>query len=376
MDTIIGFFSYAIPAVVVLTLLVFVHEMGHFLIARWNGVRVEIFSVGFGREIFGWTDKHETRWKFSMIPLGGYVKMFGDANAASMPGEEFEEMSPEEQAVAFQSKRLGQRAWIVAGGPLANFLFAIVLFGLMFMTIGKPVSEPVAGEVVAGSAAEAAGVLPGDIFLEIDGYEIKDFEDIPLVVQPKPGLPLEVKLLRDGREVVLTVTPDREEIERFGNTYEIGRIGVKNMRGEFVRYGPFNALWLGAVQTYEITAQTLIGLGRMITGKISSSEIGGPLLIAQLSGEFASLGLADLLWFTAVISINLGLINLFPIPILDGGHLLFFAYEAVFRRPMGERAQEFGFRIGLALVLSLMVFATWNDLRRLEVFDFLLNLVS
>jgi regulator of sigma E protease len=350
--------------------------MGHFLIARWNGVRVEIFSVGFGREIFGWTDKHGTRWKFSMIPLGGYVKMFGDANAASMPGDDFEEMSPEEQAVAFQSKRLGQRAWIVAGGPLANFLFAAILFALMFMTIGKPVSEPVAGEVLAGSAAEKAGIQPGDLFLEIDGQAIKDFEDIPLLVQPRPGEALDVKLLRDGQEVVLSVTPDREELERFGNVYEVGRIGVRNTRGEFVRYGPFSALWLGALQTYEITAQTLIGLGRMISGSISSSEIGGPILIAQLSGEFASLGLADLLWFTAVISINLGLINLFPIPILDGGHLLFFAYEAVFRRPMGERAQEFGFRIGLALVLSLMVFATWNDLRRLEVFDFLINLVS
>ncbi len=363
------FLDYVAPFLVILTVLVFVHEMGHYLIARRNGVRVEIFSIGFGPEIFGWTDKAQTRWKFSLIPLGGYVKMFGDLNVASTPSEAVAEMSPEERDVAFPSKRLSQRSWIVFGGPLANFLFAIVLLAGLFAFVGQPFTPALVGAVMPDSAAEEAGLEVGDVFVSIDGREIERFEDIRRIVSMAPGQLLEIVVLRDGAEVGLAATPRLEILtDSLGNEQEIGLLGIQGGATQYVKRDPLSAVWRAAEETFDLTIGTLKAVGQIIGGSRRADELGGPLRIAQMSGQVAEAGLVSVIWFTALLSINLGLINLFPIPMLDGGHLLFYAIEAVRGRPLGERAQEFGFRIGLAFVLGLMVFVTWNDLMRFDLF--------
>ena len=357
---------------VVLTVLVFVHELGHYLIARRNGVRIEIFSIGFGPELFGWWDRAGTRWKFSAIPLGGYVKMFGDADAASMPGTGLPMMTQEERNVSFHYKRLGQRAAIVAAGPAANFLFAIVLFAGLFMTVGQPFTPADVGTVKEGSAADKAGIEPGDLIVSLDGRKIERFEDVQNIVRGAPGVTMEIVVRRDGRDIPLQVTPQLTELkDNFGNRHKLGILGITRSGGvpEYVRYDPLSATWQAAVQTWRMSAGTLEAVGQMIIGARTTEELGGPIRIAQMSGQVASIGLAALIEFMAVLSINLGLINLFPVPVLDGGHLLFYAAEAIRGRPLGQRAQEYGFRIGLALVLTLMVFATWNDIVRLPIFN-------
>lgn len=355
--------GYAIPFLCVLTVLVFVHELGHYLVARWNGVRVEIFSIGFGPELFGWTDRARTRWKISAIPLGGYVKMFGDINAVSMADSAIAEMSPEEQAVAFPTKRLSQRAWIVSAGPIANFLFAILLFSGLYVFVGQPFTPPVVGSVQEGSAAAAAGLKDGDVFVRIDGEPIQRFEDIQRIVRPAANRPLQVVVLRDGKEVTLTATPRLESFtDNFGNEHQIGLLGIQGGAPEFVRRDPATSIWLASKETLSTIGAIFEAVGQIIVGTRKANELGGPLRIAEISGQAAEMGILAVVQFMAVISINLGLINLFPIPVLDGGHLLFYAFEAVRGRPLGERAQEYGFRIGLALVLGLMVFVTWNDL--------------
>ncbi|MEE8506447.1 MAG: RIP metalloprotease RseP [Kiloniellales bacterium] len=372
-----GLLTFAVPFLIILTVLVFVHEMGHFLIARYNGVRVEVFSIGFGPEIFGWTDKAKTRWKFSAVPLGGYVKMFGDANAASIPSGELADMTPEDRAVAFHTKRLSQRTWIVVGGPLANFVFAlIVLFGL-FSTVGQPFTPPVVGEVMPESAAEAAGILPGDRIIRLNGTEIERFEDVQRIVRPSAGVSLEVVVLRGGEEIMMVMVPKQSElVDNFGNRHKIGLLGITRSGIEYVQHDVPTAVWRAGKETLELSVATLEAIGQIIVGARSAEELGGPLRIAQLSGQVAESGLVAVLWFMAVLSINLGLINLFPIPLLDGGHLLFYIIEFVQGRPLGERAQEFGFRIGIALVFSLMLFVTFNDLVQLEVFDFIKRLIT
>lgn len=372
-----GIIDFGVPFLVILTVLVFVHEMGHYLIARHNGVRVEIFSVGFGPELFGYTDRAKTRWKFSVIPLGGYVKMYGDLNAASMPDPRLVDMSQDDLDEAFPYKRLSQRAWIVAGGPLANFLFAIVLLAGLFLFIGQPFTPAVVGEVQPDSAAEAAGMLPGDRIIAIDGDTIERFEEVQRIVRLSPEQPLEVLVLREGAEVPLTAVPIRTEFEdNFGNKQEIGLLGVSRSGVEFVKHGVFESVWRASEETVSLTLGTLKAVGQIIAGSRDAQELGGPIRIAQMSGQVAETGVVSVIWFMAVLSINLGLINLFPIPMLDGGHLLFYAIEAVRGRPLGEKAQDYGFRIGLALVLSLMVFATWNDLVHLQVFEFIKDLVT
>lgn len=369
--------TYVIPFLVVLTVLVFVHEMGHFLVARWNGVRVEVFSVGFGREIFGWTDRAQTRWKISMIPLGGYVKMFGDANAASQPSGDVAELSEEERKVSFHSKRLDQRMWIVAAGPLANFLFSMIIMIGLFSTVGQRFTPPVIGEVVPESAAEAAGLLPNDRFVELNGTAIERFEEVQRMVQTRGGEEISIVVLRGEERVALTAVPRVSELtDNFGNQQKIGLLGVTRSGVEYVRHDPLTAVWRAGQETLDLSLSTLKFLGQMIVGTRSADQLGGPLRIAQMSGYFAELGLVPMLGFMAMLSISLGLINLFPIPMLDGGHLLFYAIEFVRGRPLGERAQEYGFRVGIALVLSLMLFVVVNDLIQLEVFDFLKQLVS
>ena len=348
----------------VLTVLVFVHELGHYLIARRNGVRIEIFSIGFGPELFGWYDRAGTRWKFSALPLGGYVKMFGDADPSSgLPLFNLSQLAEADREVSFHGKTVGQRAAIVAGGPLSNFVFAIVLLSLLFMTYGQPFTPAEVGQVQAGSAAEQSGMKVGDVISEMDGRPIERFEDVQQVVRLNPGVSMVVVVQRDGQPVTLQVTPRRvEQTDRFGDKHQIGLLGIGHTGVEYVRRDPASAVSRAFGETWHLCTATVQAVWQIIIGTRNSDELGGPLRIAQMSGEVAQSGVVPLLWFMAVLSINLGLINLFPVPVLDGGHLLFYAAEAIRGRPLGQRAQEYGFRIGLALVLTLMVFATWNDI--------------
>jgi regulator of sigma E protease len=378
MELLTGFWTHLLSFLVVLTVLVFVHELGHYWVARRNGVRVEVFSIGFGRELFGWTDSIGTRWKFSAIPLGGYVKMFGDADPASAPDASLSTMTPEQRAVSFHHKRLGQRAAIVAAGPLANFLFAVVVFAAVFSTVGQPFTAPEIGGVVPGSAAERAGLQAGDRVIRINGSDIERFEQIQRIVQLNLDAPLTMMVQRDGRELEIVATPTViEETDRRGNTLRIARLGVRGSATvEFVRHNPAEAVWRGVSETWVQTVGTLQALGQMISGQRQADDLGGPLRIAQMSGEVAQGGIAAFIVFMAVLSINLGLINLFPVPMLDGGHLMFYAIEAIRGRPLGARAQEYGFRIGLVLVFSLMIFVTWNDLVQIGIVRYVIGLVS
>jgi regulator of sigma E protease len=363
--------DYILPFLVILTVLVFVHEMGHYLVARYNGVRVEVFSIGFGPELFGWNDRHGTRWKFSIVPLGGYVKMYGEGEDAEPSPDALRRyaergLPPPGPAESFHTKRVGQRAAIVAAGPAANYLFAVLVFAALFMTIGQRVTTPVIGEVIAGSAAEKAGFRAGDTVVSIDDQPISRFEQIIGIVVLKAGVPMRFVVSRDGVERTIDVTPVREETtDAFGNVHSVGRIGLKpDSMGRMVQHGPATAIYEATRETFNITWGALTAIGQMIAGTRNSNELGGPLMIAKYSGDIWKLDLVSVLWFMANLSISLGLINLFPVPMLDGGHLLFYLFEAVRGRPLGPRLQEYGFRIGLALVLGLLVFATWNDLRK------------
>lgn len=363
--------TYLLPFLAILTALVFVHELGHYSVARWAGVRVEVFSIGFGPELFGWTAASGTRWKFSAIPLGGYVKMFGDSDPASAGQADDSGWTDDQRKEAFHHQSLRDRALIIAAGPAANFAFAIVLLAGLFMTAGQPQAPAVVDQVVAGSAAERAGLRAGDRILAIDGASIAQFEDFRRIVVDSPGRALAARVARDGREIELTVVPESAEVtDNFGNTHRIGRLGVRSEQTEVVRLGPVAAVGQAVVSSYVLVERTLSALGEIIIGARTADELGGPLRIAQMSGAVAQTGLVQTIWFMAVLSVNLGLINLFPIPVLDGGHLLFHAVEATLGRPMGEKLMEIANLTGLTLVVGLMVFVTWNDLVQLKVFDF------
>ncbi len=377
MSFLTGGLGYIVPFLIVLTVLVFVHELGHYLVARWCRVRIEVFSIGFGPEIFGWNDRAGTRWKFSLVPLGGYVKMFGDADPASMPSSELPAMTEAERAVSFHHKRLPQRAAVVSAGPIANFIFAIVVLSALFATVGQPFTPAQVGQVQPGSAAEAGGIEPGDVFLAIDGQSVERFEDVQRFVRLNAGTPMTLLVKRGDQEVTLSVTPKVTAItDRFGNIHQLGLLGIEHSGVDYVRRDPASAVLRASAETLNMTTGTLVAVWQMVIGARTADDIGGPLRIAQMSGEVAQGGVVAMLWFMAVLSINLGLINLFPIPVLDGGHLLFYAAEAIRGKPLGHRAQEYGFRLGLALVLTLMVFATWNDLVHLRVVEFLKSLVT
>jgi regulator of sigma E protease len=355
--------------VLTLTVVVFVHEFGHFIVARRNGVKCLAFSIGFGPELFGYTDKHGTRWKFSAIPLGGYVKMFGEAETMQIveggAEQEPRELTAEEKAVSLHHKSVGQRAAIVFAGPAINFLFAIVVFWLMFMTVGRPVTEPIIGQVVEGSAAAQAGVQLHDRIKSIDGNTISRFEDIQSIVPLSNGGPMTVVIERDGQEQTLSITPRMsEQTDVFGNPqkrYVLG-IGSSGETSRIVTSNPIDALSISVHQTYDVVEGTFIAMGQIIAGTRGTEDLGGPIRIAKYSGQAAKTGVAGFIVFMAILSINLGLINLFPVPLLDGGHLLFYAIEAVRGRPLSEQAQEWGLRVGLALVGALMIFVTWNDI--------------
>jgi len=356
-----------VPFLFVLGVIIFVHEMGHFLVARWCGVAVDAFSIGFGPEILGWADRHGTRWKLSAVPLGGYVKFSGDENAASVPDREaLARMSEEQRRSSFYLKPLWQRAAIVAAGPGANFLLAIVIFSVYFAVAGKPMADAVVSSVEPESPAAAAGFESGDVIVAIDGRAVRSFSDVQRIVASAAGETLQITVERDGERIALTATPERRELtDPFGTPYSQGVLGVRREVGADgiprESLGPLQALGAGAGETWYITKRTVEVVGGIITGTQSASQLGGPIRVAEMSGEMASIGIAALLSFIALLSISIGLINLLPIPILDGGHLLFYAIEAVRGRPLSERSQDVGFRIGLTLVLMLMAFAMYND---------------
>jgi regulator of sigma E protease len=373
-----GGLHYVVPFLLILTALVFVHEFGHYAIARINGVKIEVFSIGFGPELFGWWDRAGTRWKFSALPLGGYVKMFGDADPSStQPADGLMEMSEAERARSFPAKSLRQRAAIVAGGPASNFVFAVLLLAGLFMTYGEPYTPARIGAVEAGSAAAKAGMKPGDLIARINGDRINRFEDVQEAVRLDPGQPMTIVVERGTKTLTMHATPTMTAVtDRFGNHHEIGLLGIGRSAAVYVRRNPATALLRAGAETYNLSAATLTALWQIVTGARAADQLSGPFGIMHMSGEVAQSGGAAIIMFMAVLSINLGLINLFPVPVLDGGHLLFYAAEAIRGRPLGQRAQEYGFRIGLALVLTLMVFATWNDLVHLRIVAFVKGLVT
>ncbi|MCB4770011.1 RIP metalloprotease RseP [Ancylobacter sp. Lp-2] len=360
--------GYLVPFLFVLTIVVFFHELGHFWVARRAGVKVVAFSIGFGPEIVGFNDRHGTRWKLSAIPLGGYVKFLGDDNAASAPDRDgLSHMTEAEKKVSFFHKSVGARAAIVAAGPIANFILAIVIFAGLFMTVGRQVATPRVDAIQAGSAAEKAGFQPHDLILSIDGAPIESFSDMQRIVSASADVPLSVQIDRGGEHRVLTATPDRREItDTFGNVHRIGVLGISRSTGAgdvtTQRFGPVEAVGLAGKEVWFIVDRTFSYLGGVVTGRESADQLGGPIRIAQVSGQVATFGIGALLQLAAVLSVSIGLLNLFPVPLLDGGHLMFYAIEALRGRPLSDRAQEVGFRIGLALVLMLMLFATWNDI--------------
>jgi regulator of sigma E protease len=375
MELLNGIWTYVVPFIAVLTVLVFVHELGHFLVARRCGVRVEVFSIGFGPEIFGFTAKSGTRWKFSAIPFGGYVRMFGER---APDDEDTQALTNEDKAVSFFAKTLGQRALIVFAGPLANFIFAIVCLAGLFIFLGQPFTPADVGKVMEGSAAEKAGIKAGDVFLKIDGVEIDRFEQVRQIVQLAPGRPLSIALRRGEQSLTVTAIPKSVEVTEFGTTQKIGRLGVSRPSGDmvFIRYDPFTAVWKATVRTYELTGSILDALGQIIAGERTAKELGGPVRIAQISGDMAQAGLVMIIQFAAILSINLGLINLFPIPLLDGGYLFFYGVEAIRGRPVGDKVMGYSLNFGMALILCLTVFVTWNDLVQMRVFEYLIDLVT
>ncbi len=360
---------YVLPFVLIITPVVFFHELGHFGVARAFGVRVETFSIGFGPAVASWLDRKGTRWKISWIPLGGYVKFFGDLDAASTPDREgAERMTMAERAVAFPFKPLYQRALIVAAGPAANFVLAIVILTVFLAVFGAMVAPPVVSEVVPGSAAQAGGFHKGDVIVDINGRHIESFDDVTAIVSMRPGEPLRVTIARRGKPLVLHVTPRLTTLKApLGDNDKVGQLGIM-AQGKRVHYSPVGAFRESFHIIGTMVRSTLDLLYRLFTSSSAASQLHGPLGIAKLSAEVASVSFLSLINLVAVISVSIGLVNLFPIPLLDGGHLLYYACEAVLGRPLGTRAQDMGFRLGLAVMLGLMLLATWNDLVRLNLF--------
>ena len=458
-----GLIGYIVPFLFVLTIVVFFHELGHFMVARWAGVRGLTFSLGFGPELVGFNDRKGTRWKVSAVPLGGYVKFFGDDSEASTPSADaLSAMSSEERKVSFHHKNVFARAAIVAAGPIANFILAVLIFAAFLFIFGKQVVAPRIDSVTAGTAAATAGFKPGDIIVAIDGKPIESYGEVQRAIAVNAGHPLAFDINRGGAPVNLAATPvSRDERDRFGNVQRIGaldiagptiparvvaiqaksaaeragfqqgdrvrsidgkpiasfadlrevvtaspdkalefkvdrggqlitlhatptgqdeknpdgtkrRIGQLGLQADYdpadtrlVRFGPFAALGNGVTETWFVIERTLSYIGGVFVGREAADQVGGPIRIAQMSGQVATMGLSALINLAAVLSVSIGLLNLFPVPLLDGGHLLFYSVEVVRGKPLSERAQEMGFRIGLALVLMLMIFATYNDILHL-----------
>lgn len=364
---------YAWSFVLILSIIVFIHEFGHYLAARLCGVRVETFSIGFGKEMFGFSDSHGTRWKFSILPFGGYVKMFGDAGTASNADTaSLNKMSDQEKSQSFHFKALWQKAIIVAAGPLANFLLSIAVFTYFIFTTGLASTLPVAGEIMPDSPAFEAGLQPKDHIIKIDGEDVSYFRDIATKIALNTGESVTLTIVREGNTLQIPLTPRViEDQDAFGNNIKRPVIGIKSETLTFKQVGFLQALKHAGLQTYELCTTSLKVMGQMLSGKRDPSELKGPLGIAKLSGDATAHGKTfedsarTILWFIALLSVNLGLVNLFPIPMLDGGHLLFYSFEAVRGRPMAERIQDYSFKFGFILLLGLMALTLVNDIQQI-----------
>jgi regulator of sigma E protease len=361
------FLNYLIPFLFVLTIVVFVHEMGHFLVARACGVKVETFSIGFGPEIYAFFDRYGTRWRLAAVPLGGYVKFYGDADGASAPSPEMlASMSAAERRLSFHGQPVANRAAIVVAGPMANFILAIAFFTSIFMISGRDVLLPRVSSVVAGDAADQAGFKPGDVIVSIDGKAINSWLEMQRIVQASADIPLNFVLRRDDKEIATIATPRLRDIETGFGKNRAGILGVSasSLPQDWIRQemGLKDSLIGAFGETWFIIERTGSYLGGLFTGRESAEQISGPIRIAEISGKVASIGLLALLNLAAILSVSIGLINLVPIPMLDGGHLLFYFFEAIRGRPLSERTQELSFKVGMALVGGFMIFATINDI--------------
>ena len=358
-----GVFLTILAFVAVIGPLVFVHEMGHYLAARWAGIKADEFAIGFGREVAGWTDRRGTRWKLGWLPLGGYVRFAGDMNPASVPTAEWLSLPAEERARTFQAAPLHKRAIVVAAGPAMNFLLAFLILAGFAMVFGVSRTPSVVGTVSPGSAAAAAGLASGDRILALGGRQVDSFDDMVRYIKIRPDAEITIALERGGRRLELPATIGTQAIEdRFGNSYKVGLLGVSPAAPQIVSVGPIQAMGVAVERIRQIIVMMIETLGQIVMGLRSVSELGGPLSIAKVAGEQMTLGVPDFVFLLALVSINLGFINLLPVPVLDGGHLLFYAIEAVRRRPLAPSAQEWAFRGGLAAILALMLLVTFNDL--------------
>lgn len=360
--------SYVVPFLAVLTVIVFVHEMGHYLVARWNGVAIQTFSIGFGPELIGFNDRHGTRWKLSMIPLGGYVRFVGDMNAASAPDNEvIANADPELAPRLFANKSVWQRIAVVVAGPVANILLTLVVLYVLLLAYGRYTMPAVIDTVSPGSVAERAGIEAGDRIVQVDGYAVRGFEDFQRLIATAPERQVTITLERNGQDRVLTAVPEAATTtDRFGNNHRVGRLGVtKNASAEDVilyRPDPVEAVGMTFEEVRFIIDRTVAFLGDFFVGRGDMEQLGGPVKVAKVSGEVATLGIVALINLMALLSLNIGIFNLLPIPMLDGGHLAYYLIEAARGRPLSQRVQEIGFRFGMVIVFTLMAFTLVNDL--------------
>lgn len=368
MDSILALPMSVLPFLVVLTVIVFVHEMGHYLVARWNGIAIQTFSLGFGPELIGFTDKKGTRWRIAAIPLGGFVRFVGDMNAASQPDPEFaEHASPELSRQLFVNKNVWQRIAVVVAGPLANVLFTLLILYALLLGYGRYMAPAVLQTITPASAAAEAGLQPGDKVLSIDGFAVRSFDDLQRLVATAPQRTITIVLDRAGQTETVLATPHAGETrDSFGGVHRVGVLGIANTfeASDYVLYkpNPIEAVGMTFEEVRFIIDRTAAFLGDFFVGRGDVEQLGGPVKVATVSHQVATLGIIPLINLIALLSLNIGLVNLLPIPMLDGGHLLYYLIEAARRKPLSQRVQEIGFRFGLAIVFTLMVFTLVNDL--------------